>query len=108
MLSQLDRSERLALVKFVCSFVWADLEVADRERAFVLSLADALGLDAAERKLASTWLERPPTPEEVDPQSVPLAHRKLFLQAARAAVASDGRLTEEERSLLEVFEQLLG
>ena len=34
-LSNLDREERLRLMKFVCSFAWADLEVADQERSFV-------------------------------------------------------------------------
>ena len=45
-LDQLSRTDRLRLMRFVCSFVWADLQVRDRERAFVRKLADRLGLQS--------------------------------------------------------------
>ena len=34
MLDALDREDRLQLMRFVCSFAWADLEVTAREREF--------------------------------------------------------------------------
>ena len=67
MLETLDREERLRLVKFVCSFAWADLEVQVEEREFVKRLVERLELDDAERGMVDEWLQVPPRPEEVDP-----------------------------------------
>ena len=39
MLEGLDARQRLQLIKFVCSFAWADLEVRPEERSFVARLA---------------------------------------------------------------------
>jgi uncharacterized tellurite resistance protein B-like protein len=44
MLDQLDREDRLRLMRFVCSFAWADLEVQPEERAFVRRLIARLDL----------------------------------------------------------------
>ena len=46
-LSQLDLEERLRLMKFVCSFAWADLEIQDEERTMVgkMILSPLLGDD---------------------------------------------------------------
>ena len=60
MLSALDRKDRLRLMKFVCSFAWADLEVRPEERAYVARLIERLDLDAAERREVSGWLRVPP------------------------------------------------
>ena len=107
MISKLSRSDRLRLMKFVCSFAWADLEVQSEERAFVSKLVDKLGLDEQERAQVARWLEVPPPPEEVDPTSVPREHRKLFLETMRALVAADRVLDPEEKETLQLFEQLL-
>ena len=48
MLDRLSSAERLRLMKFVCSFAWADLEVRPEERRFVARLIDRLGLTPAE------------------------------------------------------------
>ena len=42
MLDALDREDRLQLMRFVCSFAWADLEVSDGEREFIVKLVDRL------------------------------------------------------------------
>ena len=57
MLGQLDRAERLRLMKFVCSFAWADLEIRPEERAFVARLVRRLELDPDERRRVESWLE---------------------------------------------------
>jgi uncharacterized tellurite resistance protein B-like protein len=106
-LEKLDREARLQLMKFVCSFAWADLEIADQERRFVHKLVKKLHLDATEAKQVEKWLELPPRAEEVDPALVPLAHRELFLSAAREVIASDGTISEEERENFALLEQLL-
>lgn len=72
-MKELDREDRLRLMKFVCSFAWADLEVKDAERKLVKKLVSRLGLDAAEVAQVDGWLEVPPRPEEVDPSDIPVA-----------------------------------
>ena len=44
-LHKLPREDRLRLMRFVCSFAWADLEVKKTERALVSKMAKKLGLD---------------------------------------------------------------
>jgi uncharacterized membrane protein YebE (DUF533 family) len=103
----LSREDRLRLMKFVCSFAWADLQVQDAERAFVKRLMKRLELTAAEKKEVEGWLEVPPPAEEVDPADVPREHRQLFVDTARAMVASDGVIVENERESLALLELLL-
>ena len=106
MLDQLTREDRLRLLEFVCSFVWADLEVKAEERAFVHRMVVTLGLkDEVEQ--VEKWLKRPPPAEEVDPTTVPRAHRELFLHAAKATFNSDRQFDPAEREYLELLEQLL-
>jgi hypothetical protein len=106
-LNVLSPEERLQLMKFVCSFAWADLEVAEEERAFVGKLIDKLGLSRDEIELVEEWLEVPPPPEEVDPTRIPRAHRQLFIDAARAMVVVDGRVDPEEAENLALLEMLV-
>ena len=103
----LSREDRLRLMRFVCSFAWADLEVQDEERDFVGKLVSALHLEPDERAKVERWLEVPPRAEEVDPQDVPLEHRQLFLDAVRAVVARDGVISPGEEESFDLLEQLL-
>ena len=105
--SKLDREDRLRLMKFVCSFAWADLEIRDEERAFVKRLMKRLELTPSEKKEVEGWLEVPPPAEEVDPAEVPREHRQLFVDTARAMIASDGVIVENERESLALLELLL-
>ena len=107
MVSKLSRSERMRLMRFVCSFAWADLEVQDEERKFVARLMHRLALDDEERRQVEAWLKVPPPPEEVDPSQVPREHRQLFLDTMRELVGADQVLDPEERETLSLFEQLL-
>ena len=97
----------MRLMRFVCSFAWADLEIQDEERAFVAKLVKQLKLDDEEKLQVEGWLQLPPRPEEVDPAQVPRAHRALFLDAVRAVIAADGKIAPEEDETLELFEALL-
>jgi len=95
MLDQLNRKERLRLMKFVCSFAWADLEVQPEERDFVESMVKRLALDEEDRQQVLGWLVRPPEPESVDPTAVPPSHRH-------------GKVAPEEYESFRIFEDLLG
>ena len=106
MLEELSREDRLRLMKFVCSFAWADLEIQDDERKFVDKMIDKLGLQE-DRSQIEGWLRSPPPPEEVDPTRVPREHRQLFLDAAKAVFNADGVIDPKERENFELLEQLL-
>lgn len=107
MLDDLDAPQRLLLIKFVCSFAWADLEVRAEERAFVARLVQRLELDAGERQQVREWLDRPPLPDSVDPMTIPSPHRRSFLAAIEGVVAADGEVSAEERESLAVLQDLL-
>jgi tellurite resistance protein len=107
MLNDLNRTERLRLLRFICSFAWADQEIRAEERAFVGRMVKRLGLSAEDTAEVQGWLELPPDPEDIDPSDIPRKHRQLFLDAARAVVGSDGVISPEERENLALFEALL-
>jgi hypothetical protein len=107
MLESLDREDRLQLMRFVCSFAWADLEVTERERDFVVHLVERLELDDEEREQVAEWLEVPPRADDLDPADIPREHRRLFLDAARAMILSDGEVEDVEAENLVILDQLL-
>ena len=107
MLDTLSREERLQLMRFVCSFAWADLQITSEEREFIIHLVDRLELDEDERGEVAGWLEVPPTPDELDPADIPREHRQLFLDAARAMILSDGEVDDVEAENLVILDQLL-
>lgn len=105
-ITELDREDRLRLMRFVCAFAWADLEVQDDEKIVVERLIATLGLES-DRDQIHRWLKSPPPPEEVDPTRVPRAHRELFLDAARAVFSADGVIDPKEQEHFELLEQLM-
>jgi uncharacterized membrane protein YebE (DUF533 family) len=102
----LSRDERMLLMKFVCSFAWADLEIHEKEREFISKLVRQLELDDAERAQVESWLEVPPRPEDVDPAAVPRAHRELFVDSIKAIIASDGYIDRDEAENFALLEML--
>ena len=94
-LLELSRDDRLSLMRFVCSFAWADLEIQDEERSFVGEMVSKLGLEA-DRKQVDHWLKHPPRPEDVDPTRVPRQHRELFLQTVKAVIGADNVIDPAE------------
>lgn len=96
----------MRLLSFVCSFAWTDLAVTHKEKALVKDLVRALGLGDADRKQVEGWLKVPPAADAVDPAQVPLAHRRLFLDAAKAVIRVDG-VKPAELDALALFEDLV-
>lgn len=107
MLDALNREDRLQLMRFVCSFAWADLEVTDREREFIVKMVIRLGLDDEEQDQVAEWLEVPPRADDLDPADIPREHRQLFLDAAKAMILSDGTVEDVEAENLIILDQLL-
>ncbi len=106
-MDQLNRNDRLRLVKFVCSFAWADLEIRPEERTFVDHIVRSLDLNAEDQSKVKGWMEIPPSPEAVDPTQIPLAQRKLFLDSIEGVITSDGEVSPEERENLALLKELL-
>ncbi len=104
--ASLPREDRLRLMKFVCSFAWADLEIQEEERTFVGAMIERLDLED-DRKEIEGWLKHPPRAEEVDPTQVPQEHREKFLEAVKGLVAADDHIDPQEAETLAIFEQLL-
>ncbi|TNF61920.1 MAG: TerB family tellurite resistance protein [Deltaproteobacteria bacterium] len=107
MLDALNKEDRLQLMRFVCSFAWADLEITDREREFIVKMVVRLGLDDDEQDQVAEWLEVPPRADDLDPADIPREHRQLFLDAAKAMILSDGSVEDVEAENLIILDQLL-
>jgi len=107
MLDDLSRPERLALVRFVCSFAWADLNVRRVEQEYIARLVRRLELDEDELQLVDGWLKLPPAPEEVDPDLIPRRHREVFLDAIKGVVAADLDIADEEKENYSLLEEML-
>ncbi len=107
MLNRLSRAERMRLMKFVCSFAWMDLTIQSEERAFVARMIQRLELDDDDREQVESWLEAPPSAEEIDPTSIPSEHRKIFVRSIEGVIAADGEISMDEREALSLLEELL-
>ena len=107
MLSKLGRDDRMRLMRFVCSFAWADLDVQSEERDFVRGLIVRLELQPDEVAQVQEWLEVPPPAEEVDPTQIPREHRQLFLETVRELTEADGAVESEEGTSLSLLQALL-
>jgi uncharacterized tellurite resistance protein B-like protein len=106
---QLSREHRLLLLRFVCSFAWADGRVLPEERALVARYVERLGLDAEEAAQVRAWLGRPPPPESVDPSAIPAQHRSVFMHALESVISVDGDVAPVERArLLALAKRLRG
>ncbi len=103
-LTQLSSADRLQVLRFAASFLWADLEVADSERTFLGVLARELDVDAAH---VSPLLRHPPTPEEIDPTDVPAHVADVVRQTVLRAIASDGHVARAEMTMFELLDDLL-
>ncbi len=98
--------ERLRLLGFVCSFVWADLAVSSEETEFIARACRDLELGEAGLRKVAEWMATPPLPEEVDPQTVPRKHRRQFVEAARRFVRS-APFDRHAREQMDLFEELM-
>lgn len=105
---ELSRDDRLLLLRFVCAFAWTDLEVRESERRFVRRLVSRLELNAEDTRQVEEWLTIAPSPQSVDPGRVPQAHRRVFIDAARAMVYADSEVDAEEREQLDRLIAALG
>lgn len=97
-------SEKLQLLRFASSFLWADLEVETKERAFMLELASELDVPRAD---ALALLSLPPNGNDIDPTCVPRALAKAVRSVALRAIAADGRVAPSEMKMFDLLDELL-
>ena len=102
------RQERALLIRFVCSFAWADSEIRREERAQVERLARSLGLEDDEACPTAVWLDGPPDPSSDDPLASPCEHRTAVLPALLSIVTADQEVCPAERAALGRFLRLSG
>lgn len=102
----LSSAERTQVLRFAASFLWADLEVREEERRFLFNLARELDVEDAPRAVAGL-LDRPPTPEDVDPATVQPSLADIVRSAALRAIAADGRASDNEMTMFELLDDLL-
>ena len=107
-LDELSAAERMLLLKFVCAFAWADLEVTDTERHFVRRLVKRLELSEDEAKEVEQWLAMSPAPHSMDPKRIPENHRQIFIEAVRGVIYVDGHVDPDEREAFDKLKAALG
>ncbi len=106
-MNKLTKEETLLLLKFLCSFAWTNQEITDNERRFMGKIIRKLGLNNEETAQVYSWLEVPPSQEEVDPSKIPMSYRELFLNTVKDLLKADGPIDTQESEALALFEQIL-
>ena len=100
-------ADRLCLLRFAASFLWADLQVDLAEHAFFLALARELGVPRASLPTVTEMLHAPPHAEQIDPTRVSPALARTVRSVALRAIASDGRVAPREMALFDLLDELL-
>jgi hypothetical protein len=100
-------ADRLCILRFAASFLWADLRVDLAEHAFFLALAKELGVPNASLPTVVDMLHSPPDAEDVDPTRVSPALARVVRDVALRAIASDGRVLPREMELFDLLDELL-
>ncbi|MDB4941409.1 MAG: hypothetical protein JWP97_943 [Labilithrix sp.] len=104
---KLGLSERLCVLRFAASFLWADLSLDLAEHVWFVALATELGFDRHQLPEVAALLDGPPPPDEVDPTRVPLRLVPAVRDVALRAIASDGRVAPREMELFDLLDELL-
>lgn len=103
----LPNTDRLCVLRFAASFLWADLDVDLAEHAFFVDLARELGVPTTSLPSVIEMLSSPPEPEQIDPTLVPPDLAATVRDVALRAIASDGRVLPREMELFDLLDELL-
>jgi uncharacterized tellurite resistance protein B-like protein len=90
----------LAIVKALVSVAWADGVFAEREREMLDALLDAYGAAPEERKAIYDYAGQRRTLDDIDPQDLSTADRRVLLQHAVLLTFADGDQSKEETDML--------
>ena len=103
----LPNADRLCILRFAVTFLWADLSVDLAEHAFFVELARELGVPPRSLPSIVDMLSSPPAPEEIDPTRVSPKLAATVRDVALRAIASDGRVLPREMALFDLLDELL-
>jgi hypothetical protein len=103
----LPAAQRLCVLRFAATFLWADLDVDLAEHAFFVALAGELGVPQASLPDVVELLSFPPEPEHIDPTLVSPQLAATVRDVALRAIASDGRVMTREMELFDLLDELL-
>ena len=103
----LPTADRLCILRFAASFLWADLSVDLAEHAFFVDLARELGVPDARLPEIVDLLNVPPDAEHVDPTRVSPKLAQTVRDVALRAIASDGKVLPREMELFDLLDELL-
>jgi len=103
----LPNADRLCILRFAASFLWADLSVDLAEHAFFVDLARELGVPPAKLPDILDLLNVPPLAELVDPTRVSPQLAQTVRDVALRAIASDGKVLPREMELFDLLDELL-
>ena len=100
-------SDRLCVLRFAATFLWADLTVDLAEHSFFQDLARELGVPRASLPDVLDMLDMPPHAEDIDPTRVPPELARTVREVALRAIASDGHVATREMELFDLLDELL-
>jgi uncharacterized tellurite resistance protein B-like protein len=103
MLDQIDRQYRLRLMRFLCSFAWADGKVQEQEKVLVRRFAECLDFDDEAIGNIEAWLKQAPRLEEFDTSGISQAVRVIFVEAIESVILADGKIAAKEHALFDRF-----
>ena len=98
MYDSLSPDDRLLLLKFLCAFAWADMDVSEKERDFVRRMSEKLSIADHEKQQVELWLDIEPAPSSVSAAAIPTEHKRAFIEAVRAMIYVDGSVDPDERA----------
>lgn len=104
---EMNRTNKLSLMRFMCNAAWGDVEVQPEERDYIVKVANRLGLDENDMASVDLWLKSPPPIDSVDPTAIPAHHVKTFLKEMQAIIDADGVVTDDEADLMSLMKELL-
>jgi uncharacterized tellurite resistance protein B-like protein len=90
----------LAIVKALVSVAWADGVFAEREQEMLGALLDAYGAGQAEREELQAYASQKRSIDDIDPQQLSAADRRVLLQHAVLLTYADGDQSQPELELL--------
>ena len=93
------------LLGFLCAVAWADRAIQPQERAYFQRLMERFQMSDVDARQLIMDLQRPPSVEALDLDSIPEEHRRRFLREAERVANADGRVTAEEKLVLKTLRQ---
>lgn len=99
----LTETERVELMRFLCSFAWADGEVQPEEKTVLERVLGGLGLGAEARAEVEPWLATAPDVEGRELKAIDEQKRAAFIDRAYEVAAADGEIAAEELKHLKMF-----